>query len=60
MLNKIKNDLSESEYEVFKLMLMNKNYLEISDILDKSPKQIDNTMQRIKSKIKKILETTGD
>ena len=60
LLNKIKNDLSESEYEVFKLMLMNKNYLEISDILDKSPKQIDNTMQRIKSKIKKILETTGD
>lgn len=60
LLNKIKQDLSESEYEVFKLMLMNKNYLEISDILNKSPKQIDNTMQRIKSKIKKILETTGD
>ena len=60
LLSKIKNDLSESEYEVFKLMLMNKNYLEISDILNKSPKQIDNTMQRIKSKIKKILETTGD
>lgn len=60
LLNKIKNDLSESEYEVFKLMLMNKNYLEISDVLNKSPKQIDNAIQRIKSKIKKILETTGD
>lgn len=60
LLNKIKKNLSESEYEVFKLMLMNKNYLEISDILNKRPKQIDNTMQRIKSKIKKILETTGD
>lgn len=60
LLKQIKSNLSNSEYEVFKMMLLNNNYLEISKILNKSPKQIDNTMQRIKSKIKKILETTGD
>lgn len=60
LLRQIKSNLSNSEYEVFKMMLLNNNYLEISKILNKSPKQIDNTMQRIKSKIKKILETTGD
>lgn len=56
LLNNIKLSLSSQEYEVFKLMLNGKNYQDISKILDKNPKQIDNTIQRIKSKIKKILK----
>ena len=50
----IKNGLSEYEYEVFLLMIQNIDYKEIAKILYKTPKQIDNTIQRIKIKIKKL------
>ncbi|MBQ6687130.1 MAG: hypothetical protein IJN03_01240 [Bacilli bacterium] len=56
LLKKIKEALSESEYEVFNFMVNNLSYNEIAIILDKTPKQIDNTMQRIKHKIKDILK----
>ncbi len=52
----IKEKLSELEHEVYLYMLESFNYNEIATILDKSPKQIDNAMQRIKLKIKEILE----
>ncbi len=52
---KIKTELSDIEYEVFLYMLNNLNYNEIARILDKSPKQIDNTMQRIRMKLTNIL-----
>ena len=52
----IEQKLSPSEYEVFELMLISLNYSEIASLLDKSPKQIDNAMQRIKYKTKKILD----
>lgn len=55
LVENIKNDLSESEYEVFTLMLNGYDYKEIANILKKSSKQIDNTMQRIRNKIKLIL-----
>ena len=36
-------------------MYHNFHYKEIATLLDKSPKAIDNAIQRIKNKVKKIL-----
>lgn len=55
LINKIKCNLTESENDVFVLMIKGFNYIEISNILNKTSKQIDNTMQRVKNKVKKIL-----
>lgn len=56
-LNKlIEDNLSESEYEVYALMISGLKYGEIALLLNKNPKQIDNSIQRVKNKIKKILE----
>ncbi len=52
----VKKILSSSEYEVYKLMLNGLNYIEISNKLNKTPKQIDNSIQRIRAKLKKIKE----
>ncbi|MBE6155877.1 MAG: hypothetical protein E7164_03880 [Firmicutes bacterium] len=51
-----KASLSEFEYIVFTYMLNETTYQQIARILDKTPKQIDNTIQRIKLKMRKILE----
>lgn len=56
LLNAIKSELSKREYEVFTLMANNLNYLEIANILKLSPKQVDNTMQRVKAKVKDVKE----
>ena len=56
LVDDIKHSLSENEQEVFALMAKNYNYQEIAEILNKNPKQIDNATQRIKSKVKTILE----
>lgn len=53
---KIENSLSKLELKVFKLMLDGFNYKQIALMLKISPKQVDNAMQRIKGKIKDILE----
>ena len=50
---KISKILNSFEYEVFELKIAGFNYTEIAEILDKDKKQIDNAIQRIKSKIKK-------
>ena len=55
LISKIKNNLTEFEEEVFILMINGFKYKEIAEILDKDNKSIDNTIQRIKSKIKKVL-----
>ena len=52
----IKKELSDSEYEVYSLMISGLKYNEISILLDKNLKQIDNTIQRVKTKIRKILD----
>ncbi len=57
LLNVIEKSLSASEYEVYKLLISGLSYIEIAKVLNKSPKQIDNAMQRIKNKIKVILKT---
>lgn len=56
LLEQIKKSLSDNELPVFELMILGLDYKDIANILDKEAKQIDNAIQRIKSKIKKILE----
>lgn len=55
LLIKIKDILSESEYEVFKLYSNGFDYQTIALITNKNSKQIDNTIQRLKHKIRDIL-----
>ncbi len=52
---KIDELLSPSEKEVYELMLNDINYITIADILHKTPKQIDNTIQRIRKKLREIV-----
>ncbi len=52
---KIKSVLSSNEYEVYEFMIKGLKYNEIALLLNREPKQIDNAMQRIKNKIKKIV-----
>ncbi len=55
LLEKIKEALSESEYEVFVYLLSGFDYLTIALLLNKNSKQIDNTIQRLKHKIREII-----
>ena len=54
--HQIQKTLSISEDEVYSLMLAGLAYNEIAIILDKDPKQVDNSIQRIRNKVKKIIE----
>lgn len=54
LVKNIKSNLTKNEYDVFLLMVKGLSYIEIAKILGKSPKQIDNSIQRLKNKIKKI------
>ena len=55
LIKKIKRNLTDFEFEVFELLISGLKYVEISEILGKDKKSIDNTIQRIKTKIKKII-----
>ena len=48
--------LSPMERKVLDLYLRGEGYVEIARILNKSPKSIDNALQRIRSKIREALE----
>ena len=54
--NRIIKELSDNEKQVYQLMKESYNYTEIAKILNKEPKQVDNTIQRIKNKIKTLLK----
>ena len=56
LINLINENLTELERDVFRLMLSDFNYKEIANILEKETKQIDNAIQRIKSKSKEIIK----
>lgn len=56
LITKIKDILTEFEWQVFELKTNGFNYHEIADILDKDSKAIDNAIQRIRNKIKNNLE----
>ena len=53
---KIKNKLTPFENQVFDLMVAGFNYKEISDMLNKDNKSIDNAIQRIRNKSRDILK----
>lgn len=52
---KINDDLSPFEKDVYELVINGFGYQDIAKILNKEPKQIDNTIQRIRNKIKDLL-----
>ena len=56
IINKAKEVLSSSEYEVFEYMLNQVSYIDIAKKLEKTPKQIDNAIQRIKVKMRKVFD----
>ncbi len=53
---KAKTRLSRLEKRVLQLYLIGVDYLTIAQILDKTPKSVDNALQRIKQKMSAILE----
>ena len=54
----IRKELSEMENQVLILYLRGNNYLEIAEKLDKTPKTIDNAIQRIRRKVKMVLDNS--
>lgn len=54
----LKERLSPLEKHVLYLHLMGTDYKTIAELLDKSPKSVDNALQRIKSKAEKMLNST--
>jgi len=56
LMTKIKDNLSDNEYEVYSLMINGLKYNDIATLLGKDLKQVDNTVQRVKNKIKKIVQ----
>lgn len=56
LLNRAKDILTDFEFQVFELKRHGFNYREISEILAKEAKAIDNALQRIRIKIKEILD----
>ncbi len=52
---KINGILSPLEHEVYKLLINGFSYQDIAKILHREPKQIDNTIQRVRSKIRDLL-----
>lgn len=54
MYSKVQEHLSSMEKEVLELFLEGKDYRTIAKMLGKKAKSIDNTLQRIKAKIRKI------
>lgn len=54
--SELEDNLSELENRVLYLHLLGTDYKTIARLLDRSPKTIDNALQRIKGKTEKILE----
>ena len=56
LIEKINEQLTDLEKEVFEFKQNGFSYKEIADILDRDPKAIDNAIQRIKNKLKNIIK----
>ena len=52
----ILKELSQLEKQVFELHLTGMNYIQIAKVLGRDEKSTDNALQRMKSRIKKILK----
>ncbi|MCB7521531.1 sigma-70 family RNA polymerase sigma factor [[Clostridium] hylemonae] len=57
--SELEEQLSDLESRVLCLHLMGTDYRTIAKLIDKSPKTVDNALQRIKSKTEKILAKEG-
>lgn len=55
LLKSVQQELSDYELRVFSLYIEHLSYEDIGSILNKSPKSIDNAIQRIKKKLSKVL-----
>ena len=55
LMENINRNLSKMEKQVLDLYISGMDYLEIADMMGKSGKSIDNALQRIRNKIKKLL-----
>lgn len=55
MIEKLQDSLSPMENHVLYLHMMGIDYRRIAEILEKSPKSIDNALQRIRGKAEKLL-----
>lgn len=55
LMGKLDQELSGYEKEVLKLYMLGKDYKDIGEELDKSPKSIDNALQRIKKKLREVV-----
>ena len=53
--NNIEKELTNLEREVFELKTTGFNYKEIAELLEKTPKSIDNAIGRIRTKARKYL-----
>ena len=53
-MNDIKNALSDSELEIYKLLVNNFSYDDIGEILNMSTKQIYDSVYRIRKKLKDL------
>lgn len=49
--------LSEFEQKVLSLYMAGSSYVQIAEIMNRSPKSVDNALQRMKNKLQHILET---
>ena len=58
-MEQLKEQLSPLENHVLYLHLVGTDYRTIAEILEKSPKSIDNALQRIRTKAGKMLDKTG-
>ncbi len=56
LIKSLSNDLTDFESQVFNLKKSGFNYREIAEVLDVTPKQVDNALQRIKNKMRNYLE----
>ena len=54
MKTRVKDGLSSFENRVFDMLLNDRNYVEIAEILGVEKKSVDNAIQRIKRKMKKL------
>lgn len=55
LMDKLDKELSGFEKEVLKLTMLGKDYKDIGEELDRSPKSIDNALQRIRRKLREIV-----
>ncbi|WP_428013713.1 sigma-70 family RNA polymerase sigma factor [Athalassotoga sp.] len=57
LMSAISSVLNEDEFELFKMYMQDESYKEIADRIGKNTKYVDNTIQKIKRKIKPVIET---